>query len=161
MAKKNHKYIFIIGGVMSGVGKGTQKCTHNVLLPISMPRATDDQTNGPTFDGHFEAPVVPGSEIPGLLGFDTCRRRKVLIDCNDMKMYMLGPGEYDLLPLLPRGTSVIQGQVAPSGHFVIPIDHFSKAQGNGPIQSDGITLSVTKESVSSRSDGKEDGCSNQ
>ena len=48
-------------------------------------------------------------------------------DFQNMKLYFVGPGEYDLERNLPPGTDVFQLERAPSGHIVLPICEFEGA----------------------------------
>ena len=100
---------------VSGVGTGTQKCTHNVKLPIAMCR-----TDGTHSSGSFQVPVVPNSELPGLLGLQSMRDRVAILDMNKLQLHFCGPGDYDLVRHLPPGTETFQCEIAPSGHLVIP-----------------------------------------
>ena len=67
---------------------------------------------------------MPNSELLALLGLDTCRQQRAIIDTNKNKMYLVGPADYDLEQLLPAGTECIDLEVAPSGHLVIPCAEF-------------------------------------
>jgi len=100
---------------VSGVGNGSQHCDFNVVLPIAFERL--DSTFG---RGTFELPVVPDSELPGLLGLQSMRDRRTILDLNTMQMHLLGPGDYDLLTILPPGSESYQCLTAPSGHMVLP-----------------------------------------
>jgi hypothetical protein len=106
---------------VSGVGSGAQVCTHNVKLPIAIPCK-----DGSIIKGTFDTPVVPNSPLPALLGLDSTRRMRGIIDTNDLCLYLLGPGDYDLKAAMPDGTETIQCELAPSGHIVVPCDSFAK-----------------------------------
>ena len=106
---------------VSGVGKGSEQCHHNCKLPVSLNR-----TGGGSIKANFDTPVIPGSELPALLGLDTVRGCRGIIDTNTLRLYLLGPGDYDLAKALPPGTECIQGELSPSGHFVIPCDSYDK-----------------------------------
>ena len=52
-------------------------------------------------------------------------------------------GDYDLDKAMPPGTEVYQGELAPSGHMVLPCCEFSN---NGLVKSESSTLTlVTKQ----------------
>ena len=106
---------------VSGVGKGSQKCLHNCKLPVAL-----NKVGGGALSANFETPVVPDSELPALLGLDTVRRCRGIIDTNTLRLYLLGPGEYNIESILPSGTEMIQCELAPSGHMVIPCDSYDK-----------------------------------
>ena len=56
---------------VEGVGSGSQTCRNSVELPITM---ANEET------GTYDAPVVLGSSIPGLLGLKALMRHKALLD---------------------------------------------------------------------------------
>ena len=58
-----------------GVGHDGQKCTHNCRLPV----AFVDETGAPSV-GTLETPTVPNSELPALLGLETIKKCRMLID---------------------------------------------------------------------------------
>ena len=105
---------------VSGVGNGSQQCTHDCKVPVAI------KTSRGILSATYQAPTVPNSNLPALLGLETCRRQKAIIDTHKAKMYLLGPGDYDLEKLLPQGTECIDLKTAPSGHFVIPCTRFTE-----------------------------------
>ena len=105
---------------VSGVGHGSQQCTYDCTLPVALGH---DQTNDVS-QGEITLPAVQGSDMPGLLGNQSLIDNKAIWDFPNMKMYFLGPGEYDLEKSLPPGTDVFQLERAPSGHIVLPICEF-------------------------------------
>ena len=50
--------------------------------------------------------------------------RRGVLDMVTNKLHFLGPGDYDLMPALPAGTETFQLTVAPSGHLLLPCDHY-------------------------------------
>jgi len=105
---------------VSGVGQGSQQCTHNCTLPVAFSRL--DNSFG---RGTFTLPTVPNSELPGLLGLQSMRERRTILDLNTLQMHLLGPGDYELLPHLPPGTESYQCEIAPSGHMVLPCGEYA------------------------------------
>ena len=101
---------------VAGVGNGSQKCTHNCTLPIAMRRL-----DGKHAKGTFTLPIVDKSELPGLLGLNTMRERNAVLDLKNLHLHFCGPGDFDLTAMLPPGTESFQGELAPSGHMVIPV----------------------------------------
>ena len=84
----------------------------------------------------LKVPTVPDSGLPGLLGLQSLRTARSIIDTETNKLYMLGPGNYDLMSALPPGTSVIQLEEAPSGHLMMPCDQYNQfdiEQKNGGL----------------------------
>ena len=123
---------------VSGVGNGSQTCTHNVKLPIAIPGREKH------LHGTFDSPSVPESSLPGLLGLTTLRKVRGIIDCNTCKLYLAGPADYNLLDGLPPGTEEIQCEFAPSGHMVMPCAEFEKLdkEPKGGVKSEPISLPV-------------------
>ena len=105
-----------------GVGQGGQKCMHNCKLPIALGAA-----DGKVITGTYEVPTVPNSTLPALLGLTAATECRMLIDTVTQKVYMLGPGDYDLMKALPPGTTCFQCEKASSGHLMLPCAEFVKA----------------------------------
>ena len=105
---------------VSGVGNGTQECTHNCTFPIAMKRL-----DGTHSRGTFQIPVVKDSTLPGLLGLQSMRERNAILDMKTLQLHLCGPGDYDLLPALPPGTESFQCELAPSGHLVLPCTEYA------------------------------------
>ena len=105
---------------VSGVGHGSQQCNYDCHLPIAL---RHDRTNDVSH-GEITLPAVQGSDMPGLLGNQSLIDNKAIWDFENMKLYFVGPGEYDLEKALPPGTDVFQLERAPSGHIVLPICEF-------------------------------------
>ena len=76
--------------------------------------------------GEISMPTVTDSNLPGLLGLTTLRKKRSVIDTTTGKIYMLGPGDCDLLKAMPPGTEVYQCEYAPSGHLILPCAEFAK-----------------------------------
>ena len=72
-------------------------------------------------------PTVPNSALPALLGLTAATERRVLIDTITQKVYMLGPGDYDIMKALPPGSTCFQCEKAASGHLMLPCAEFSRA----------------------------------
>ena len=105
---------------VSGVGNGSQQCTHNCTLPIALKRLDDTHSGGT-----FEIPVVNKSKLPGLLGLHALRARNAILDLKTLQIHLCGPGDYDLPQYLPPGTESFQCEIAPSGHMVLPCCNYS------------------------------------
>ena len=54
------------------------------------------------------------------------KRMRAVIDVATNRIYLTGPGEYDLYSIMPPGTQTIQCVDAPSGHMVIPCDLYEQ-----------------------------------
>ena len=103
---------------VSGVGEGAQKCTHNCDIPCAI-EATDGYLSA-----SFKAPTVPNSTLPALLGLQSLKDKRTIIDLNTNRLYMCGKGDYDLDRILPSGTKCVQCYHSGSGHLVMPVDFF-------------------------------------
>jgi hypothetical protein len=105
---------------VSGVGNGSQECKYNCTLPVALKRLDGSHT-----DGTVLVPTVPNSDLPGLLGLQTLRDQRAIIDFNSLQLHFLGPGPVDLTQSLPAGTESYQCELAPSGHLVLPCSEFA------------------------------------
>ena len=52
------------------------------------------------------------------------RDHRVILDLQKLKMYFVGPGDYDLDKSLSPGTVSFELEVAPSGHLLLPCSNF-------------------------------------
>ena len=58
-----------------GVGQGGEKCTYNCILPVTLLHSV-----GRSVTGTFDAPTVPRSQLPALLGLNAARESRMIID---------------------------------------------------------------------------------
>jgi hypothetical protein len=100
---------------VGGVGKGSEE----VITRSTVPIATEAGV------GSFTSNVVNGSEIPGLLGLNPLKDHNALIDTKTGKVVLVGEGGYKLQ--LSPGSRVIQCQLAPTGHLMMPISEWQNA----------------------------------
>ena len=115
---------------VSGVGKGAQTVEWEVNLPIAI---TDHDNNTTLHD--FTTPVIPDSDVPGLLGLQSVQRLRGVIDTfsDPPRMFCCGPGGYEIK--LSPGSSTFPLFAAPSGHLILPTSEFDKINaptGNEP-----------------------------
>ena len=85
---------------MSGVGSGTAKTDKAFTFPAAV---TDVDGNAHTFS--FDTPICEseiGKHIPPLWGLRSLREHRALIDCQGLKLHLLGPGDLQLN--LPPGS---------------------------------------------------------
>ena len=125
---------------VSGVGHGSEICSHNVILPVCLKRM-----DGTFQTGNFETPSVAHSELPGLMGLTSLTNRRAVIDFVTKQMHFLGPGDCDLASVLPPGSESFQLVTAPSGHLVLPCTHykeFDEKQKNGDLTLDAQPVSL-------------------
>jgi len=140
---------------VSGVGNGSQSCTHNAILPIAL-----EQMNGQCSGGTFELPVVPNSQIPGLIGLASLIDKRGLLDMVNKRLYFLGEGDFDLPAALPPGTECYQLETAPSGHLILPMNNYEKLdsqQAHGKLQLDKTTHSLLVDTVEVDSSSEPEG----
>lgn len=102
---------------VEGVGQGSSSCSHRAVIPIAM-------EDGVT--GTYSPAVVPNSQIPALVGFDTLERRRVLLDCFQGKYYEIGEGGYDIQ--LSPGSRLLHLHKAQTGHPMIPATQWDKVK---------------------------------
>ena len=102
-----------------GVGNGSQMCNFEVTVPA----ATED-IDGRVFLDKFTAPCIEGSHIPGLLGIKQLKANDALIRCKTGEIWFLGPGGVEIKA--SPGSRHHQMREAPSGHWMLPINRFSK-----------------------------------
>ena len=104
------------------MGKGAQQASFNAHLPIAIKQADDDET---ITTGQFETPVIPESDVPGLLGITSLIANRAVLDFTTLKVHFLGPGEANLE--VSPGTQTFQCVFSPSGHMMLPIGEFALA----------------------------------
>ena len=102
---------------VEGVGQGSQTCVQMACVPIA--HSTGEQ-------GTYQAPIIPNSNVPSLLGLATMEKQKVILDLHGMK-YII-PGKGKTIITLPPGSNVLPMEKAESGHLLLPIDCWIKAQ---------------------------------
>ena len=71
-------------------------------------------------------PSCSRKHLPALAGYDTLQNSRCLIDCNKDQVFMMGPGEYNLLEHLPPGSRLVETERATTGHLMMPIDHYQE-----------------------------------
>ena len=111
---------------VSGVGSGSQRCVNNYILPVAL----QSENFGPNIGTVYRTPAVENSDLPGLLGLQAMRDHRVVLDLQKLRMYFVGPGDYDLDKALSPGTVSFALEVAPSGHLLLPCSNFSAMTPN-------------------------------
>ena len=102
---------------VSGVGAGAAIATQAFTFPGAV---LDD--NGVAQNIMFDAPTVNGSPIPPLWGLQSLRKYRALIDCQGLKLHLLGAG--DLRLTLPPGSQTYPLELSEGGHLILPIGEF-------------------------------------
>ena len=130
---------------VSGVGSGSQVANHNVVLPICC-----QQLSGNHSSGSFETATVRKSGLPGIIGLASLTNRRAILDMNTKQLHFCGPGDYDLVKMLPPGTESFQLKEAPSGHLLLPCNHYKscdKQQMTGSLTLDSAPLALASASA--------------
>ena len=104
---------------VGGVGKTPQRCEHAVRHSI----AFDDGAKG-----IFEAPELPDSDVPALLGLRALDRHRTLLDVRNMRLYFVGEGGYKLQ--LSPGSRMLLLVRATTGHLILPCSTYEQ-KGSG------------------------------
>ena len=120
-----------------GVGNGNQTCTHNCTLPITLSRQ-----DGSHYGGTYTTPVVSNSDLPGLLGLNTMRRNRCILDMVNLQLHMCGPADIRLN--LPPGTESFQLEISPSGHLVLPCGNHPPANNAARASQSEIVLQASE-----------------
>ena len=112
---------------VSGVGTGGQTCDWNAHLPVCIKcYSGEGKTNAGFQKACYRTPVVPDSDLPALVGYDTLQHSRCLIDCAKDEVFLLAPGDYNLLAHLPPGSRQVETERATTGHLMMPIDHYQE-----------------------------------
>jgi hypothetical protein len=111
---------------VQGVGNGSQKCEYDLTMPISLRTVYGSKVT----PGRFVTPMIPGSDVPGLLGLISLTANRAILDCTTKQLHLCGPGDYDLSKVLPPGADSLQLEVSPSGHLVLPCCDYEAATAN-------------------------------
>ena len=101
------------------MGQGSQKTDTKVILTIGMV-----DTSGQYWEEKFEAPCLPDSGVPGLMGIDSMKHNDVLYRCKTGEIWFLGKGGVKIEP--SPGSRHFQMKESKSGHWMIPICRFRR-----------------------------------
>ena len=66
-------------------------------------------------------------KVAETIGTRCAEEERAILDLATLKVYFAGHGDYDLTKELPPGTECFQGELAPSGHMVLPCCEFMQA----------------------------------
>ena len=103
--------------VCSGIGHGTQEAAWDVAHTICLGSGRLDR---------FVAPELPDARTPALLGQKSMKALLTLIDTFTGKMYLVGPGGYEIR--LSHESEVHELEESPAGHLMLPCSRFSTQQ---------------------------------
>ena len=99
---------------VGGIGRGTQQALQSGLHPIGLSDGTD---------AVYEAPILPNSGTPALLGQKSLKKMRGVLDCFNNKLYRIGPGGYRMQ--LSPGSVVYPLEESHAGHLMLPCSRFS------------------------------------
>jgi len=123
---------------VSGVGKGAEVCKHDCHMPCCLKTGADS-----VLRATYKAPIVPESDLPALLGLETLKRLRGVYDAHTNQLHLLGAAGLNC-EALPPGTTTIQCEYAPSGHVMIPIDHYEEGkQDLGGIEYSPVQMNIS------------------
>ena len=106
-----------------GVGNGAQTCEYDACVPLALER-----TDGTFVKADYTAPIVENSELPMLMGLDTLREQRAILDLHSLQLHFCGPGDTKLD--LPPGSDSFQLELSPSGHLVLPCGRYEEAKAS-------------------------------
>ena len=104
---------------VGGVGSGSQQATHTHRYQLAL--------QGGQL-ATYDAPVLPNSSVPALLGRKTLRDQRILLDCFNNRMYRIGPGGYSLQ--LSPGSAQYVLEESHAGHLMLPCDLYEELQAS-------------------------------
>ena len=104
---------------VSGVGAGAAKASKAFTFPGAVVNG-----DGIVENMMFDTPIVNGSPIPPLWGLQSLRKYRALIDCQGLKLHLLGAG--DLRLSLPPGSRTFPLEMSEGGHLILPIGEFER-----------------------------------
>ena len=93
-----------------------------MILPMAI-----KTTNLGTLKATFTTPLVPDADLPGILGLDSMADLGVIIDVDERKFYVPGKQPCKIIP--GEDTAIVNMEVSPSGHLLIPCDNFDGITG--------------------------------
>ena len=102
---------------LDGVGAGASTCKESAVVPIALP-------DGST--GVFGCMVIDQSPVPALLGKESMMKHNVLLDVKNGNFIVCGEGGYSMK--LSPGSRLLRMTMAPSGHWLLPVSEWAKAQ---------------------------------
>ena len=106
---------------VEGVGQGAQKCDSKCSASVCLSDGTE---------GSYAAPILENSDVPGLLGLESLKKHRALMDTYNGRLFFIGPGGYQLG--LSPGSKVFELEESPSKHWLLPCTEWSQAgTGNG------------------------------
>lgn len=113
---------------VGGIGSGTQQDDFDATFSIGISQRIQD-TAYPKF-AEFAGPVLPNSEVPGIIGQSSLKQNRVILDCFNLRMYTIGPGQCSIE--LPPGSEINDLSESREGHLMLPCDMFPYSHVSQP-----------------------------
>ena len=101
---------------LEGVGKSSQTAVNASLVPIGVGGQC----------GTYTAPVIPGSDLPPLLGLKSLERKLAILDMGNRKLHFPRPGGVHIH--LSPGSISLDLEKSPSGHLILPTNNFPEGE---------------------------------
>ena len=76
-------------------------------------------------EGSYAAPILENSDVPGLLGLESLKKHRALMDTYNGRLFFIGPGGYQLN--LSPGSKVFELEESPSKHWLLPCTEWPQA----------------------------------
>ena len=105
---------------IEGVGTNPDRCENAVRVPLHM---ADGES------ATFDAPVIPNSSVPALLGMRSLAAKRAVVDVSAKTLTFPGPGQVQMI--LPPGSRTYNLEVTPTGHLLLPVTELLKQQQPG------------------------------
>ena len=99
------------------MGLGHQLATRDFDCTIGI----ESINHGPLL-AKFKAPDLQGTQLPGIIGQRTLKENRCLIDCFNLKLYMMGPGDYKIQH--SPGSDEFKLEESKDGHLLLPCGLF-------------------------------------
>ena len=99
---------------VQGVGNGSQEAGYSQEVKFHVESETADAVTG-----SFVSPIVENSELPPLLGLKSLRRCQAILDTQNQKLILPGPGGIEMK--MSPGTLVLPLEMSESGHLILPL----------------------------------------
>ena len=86
----------------------------------------------------YTAPIIDNSELPLLLGLQSLRANRSILDMDKLQLHFCGPAGAKIEP--GPGAMTFQLEVSPSGHLVLPCSNFQQAEQNPQLDEPTLNL---------------------
>ena len=123
-----------------GVGNGSQTCAYDCMSPLGL-----TTVDGVPVRAQYTAPIINDSELPLLLGLQSLRENRAILDMDNLKLHFCGEAGARIEP--GPGAQTFQLEISPSGHLVLPCSNFQQSP-NPQMDEPSLTLAATSSAPS-------------